>query len=306
MPYLTWLADVLRDAGLRVEEIDGWQRRGAGGGMSEVRGVLLHHTAGPANGDFPSRGVLLRGRPDLAGPLCNLGLARDGTWVVVAAGRANHAGPGHVDWCGSEGNPHLIGVEAESTGHGDWTQDQLESYPRGVAALLAHVGLGADRALGHKEWAPRRKIDPAGWPGDMDGFRDTVRAYMEDEMPISDDDIRRIWDFKLNQLDKPEVLHSAAVWLVGANMGAWRAADGTWFDGLEKSAVDGETDIRRFDFARFADANAYQARQEIAGLRAAVEKLAEAVGTAQGLDAAELKKAVSEAIAEAVPQNARG
>ncbi|MCP3804205.1 N-acetylmuramoyl-L-alanine amidase [Allokutzneria sp. A3M-2-11 16] len=235
--------------------------------MSDVRGVLLHHTGGSGAGNFPALNYLIQGElPAKPPPVANLGLARDGTWYTIGAGLASHAGRGK--WPGiptDNGNPHLIGVEAQSTGKGDWTPEQLESYPRGVAALLRHLGLPADRAIAHKEWRPGDKIDPAGWPGDINGFRDTVRAYLEDDMPLSDQDIYRIWDFKAHELNNPAAVHSAAVWLVGANMGAW------------------------------------QAEKQLVGLRTAVEKLAEAVGSAQGVNPDDLKKAISDAIAEAAP-----
>ena len=80
---------------------------------------------------------------------------------MIAAGRANHAGVGLLPWVPhNRGNEFLIGVEAESTGGGDWTAAQLDAYPRGAAALLRHLGLPADRFAGHKEYAPTRKIDP--------------------------------------------------------------------------------------------------------------------------------------------------
>lgn len=180
---LTWMPAVLRAAGLKVEEVGDWRNHGHGN-VSDIRGVLLHHTAGPASGNYPSQGVVTNGRTGLPGPLCNLGLARDGTWKIIAAGLGYHAGAGYVSWCGRDnGNNHLIGVEAESTGRGDWTSAQLEAYPRGVAALLRHLGLGPDRALAHKEWAPGRKIDPAGWPGDMAEFRSSVAEWMAGKTP---------------------------------------------------------------------------------------------------------------------------
>lgn len=173
---LTWLGDVLRKAGLPVREIAGWQTRGHGA-MSQVLGVLAHHTAGPQTGNYPSESVVVLGRPGLKGPLANLGLARDGTWVVIAAGQAWHAGTGSAPWCpANTGNSHLIGVEAESCGlRDDWTDAQRGSYPRGVAALLSHLNLPASRAIGHKEWAPGRKIDPAFW--DMGQFRADVARW---------------------------------------------------------------------------------------------------------------------------------
>lgn len=190
---LTWLADVLRGAGLRVREIPGWQGRGHGN-LAAVRGVMLHHTAGPASGDYPSENTVVNGRPGLPGPLANLGLSRDGTWIVIAAGIAYHAGQGSYPGIPTNsGNARTIGVEAESTGRGDWTPEQLEAYPRGVAEILRHVGLGADRAIGHKEYAPGRKVDPAGWPGDMDGFRARVRQILDGEI-VTPHDLRQIED----------------------------------------------------------------------------------------------------------------
>lgn len=182
--WLLWLADVLRAEGLPVREVDGWRTRGHGG-MGEVLGVLAHHTAGPATGNYPSESVVVNGRPGLDGPLANLGLARDGTWIVIAGGQAWHAGTGSVAWCpANSGNTHLIGVEAESVGsRDDWTDAQRGSYPRGVAALLRHCGLPASRAIGHKEWAPARKIDPAFW--DMASFRADVGRWLN----TSEDDL---------------------------------------------------------------------------------------------------------------------
>ncbi len=115
MPFkLTWLPDVLRAAGLPVVETAGWQTRGHGD-VGTIKGVICHHTAGPKAGIYPSLGVVTKGRPDLAGPLCNLGLGRDGTWYIVAAGKASHAGGGL--WQGvHNGNMEMIGIEAENTG----------------------------------------------------------------------------------------------------------------------------------------------------------------------------------------------
>jgi hypothetical protein len=182
MPYLTWLADVLRDAGLPVREIAGWRTRGHGA-MGTPLGVLAHHTAGPASGAYPSERVVVSGRSSLPGPLANLGLDRNGVWIIVAAGKAYHAGTGSAPWVpAGQGNFHLIGVEAESVGtRDDWTPAQRTNYPRGVAALLRHLGLPADRAIGHKEWAPTRKIDPAYW--DMNAFRADVRRWLAPPAP---------------------------------------------------------------------------------------------------------------------------
>jgi hypothetical protein len=179
---LAWLATVLRAAGLSVVETPGWQSRGRAE-MGEPRGVLCHHTAGPLHGEDPSLETVLNGRPDLPGPLSQLFLARSGTWHVLAAGRCNHAGAG--SWHGvTAGNSELIGVEAENAGDGRdlWPVAQLESYARGVAAILTHIGADSVMAAGHKEFAlPRgRKVDPSF---DMIEFREQVAGWMKHAAP---------------------------------------------------------------------------------------------------------------------------
>ena len=104
--------------------------------MSGVEGVVLHHTAGAATGDYPSLAVVRDGRPGLPGPLAHLGLARSGTVYVIAAGLAYHAGAS--DWAGFvDLNATFLGIEGESVGtRDDWTPAQRDAYPRLVAALL--------------------------------------------------------------------------------------------------------------------------------------------------------------------------
>lgn len=176
---LTWLPDVLKSAGLKVALVEGWETRGRGD-MHAVRGVICHHTAGPRVGNMPSLAIIRDGRPDLPGPLSQLGLGRDGTYYVVAAGRSNHAGPGK--WLEfTSGNSDFIGIEAENTGRTNdfpWPAVQVDAYQRGVAAILKHVGRGVECCAGHREWAlPQgRKPDPTL---DMDGFRSSVSSIMD-------------------------------------------------------------------------------------------------------------------------------
>ena len=186
MTRYTNLADILRaDPGLRVTEEPGWKTRGRDS-MGKISAIMLHHTAnGGAKGNLPSLRTVRDGRPGIPGPLSQLMVARDGSWHVVASGLANHAGDGK-GWGlpQNNANPYTIGIEAESSGIGfDWTSAQLESYPRGVAALCRGFNLEWHRVLAHKWWAPTRKIDPAGWPGDVDGFVATVKARLEGKNP---------------------------------------------------------------------------------------------------------------------------
>jgi peptidoglycan hydrolase-like protein with peptidoglycan-binding domain len=182
MANALWLADVLRAAGLKVAEVDGWKTRGHAS-MGDIKGAICHHTAGPLIGNMPSLDTVVRGRVDLAGPLCNLALGRDGTWYIVAAGLAYHAGRGI--WGGvTAGNSQMIGIEAENTGlaNDPWPEVQVEAYARGIAAVLTHIGAEPIMCCGHKEYAlPKgRKIDPTF---DMIKFRARVAALMNGAAP---------------------------------------------------------------------------------------------------------------------------
>lgn len=179
---LLWLQPVLRNAGLKVATVDGWETRGRGD-MGQVEGVICHDTANASPGNMPTLRTLIEGRPDLAGPLAQLGLGRDGTFYVVAAGRCNHAGEGAWQGCTS-GNTSFIGIEAENSGVGEpWPAVQLDAFRRGVAAILSKLQRGADACAGHKEYAlpAGRKIDPSF---DMTAFRQTVAGVMSGSFPV--------------------------------------------------------------------------------------------------------------------------
>jgi peptidoglycan hydrolase-like protein with peptidoglycan-binding domain len=184
MPFsLTWLPTVLTNAGLRVAEFDGWPNRGISE-MGTVKGVMCHHTAGPSTGNMPSLDVLANGRAGLSGPLCQLGLGRDGTYYVIAAGRANHAGTGR--WRGiATGNSSFIGIEAENSGvkSDTWPDAQLQAYIRGVAAILKRIDQDETMCCGHKEYAlpPGRKPDPHSL--DMQAFRSEVAKHLHGTTP---------------------------------------------------------------------------------------------------------------------------
>lgn len=180
---LTWLPEVLTLAGLKVSEVPGWRDRGRGD-VSRIFGVICHHTAGPRSGNMPSLNTLINGRPGIRGPLAQLGLARDGTYFVIAAGRANHAGRGL--WEGvRNGNSNFIGIEAENVGtQADfpWPAVQMDAYHRGVAAILRHVRQGANFCAAHREYAlpAGRKTDPIF---DMGEFRSSVASILSGQAP---------------------------------------------------------------------------------------------------------------------------
>jgi hypothetical protein len=152
-----WLPDVLRDAGLRVRVEPGWERRG--GEMRAINALVGHDTV--AGQDVARNRALLRdGRPDLPGPLSQLGGEPDGMVNVIAAGRAHHNGYGRY------GNDAL-GWEVYCYGglkgrEQPWNAAQYESFVIGARAICDHLSLDVARVLGHKESDPSRKIDPYG------------------------------------------------------------------------------------------------------------------------------------------------
>lgn len=96
-------------------------------------------------------------------------------------------------------NRYWIAIEADNNGLGEeWPSAQRTSYARGCAALIR--GLERDRGIvldplrdvvAHFEWAPTRKIDPAGPPTpfavmmdrykrwDMAAFRRSVAWHLD-------------------------------------------------------------------------------------------------------------------------------
>lgn len=159
---LTWLARILEAEGLTVETVDGWETRGKD--QIAPQGIVCHHTATSSKADDKVVTSLLRlGRPDLVGPLAQIGLQRDGTVQLIAAGRANHNGYG--EW----GNDS-IGIEAYNNGVDEpWPAAQLDAYVKVCAAICRHMGWTEQKVKGHWETDPKRKIDPTGI--DMDAFR---------------------------------------------------------------------------------------------------------------------------------------
>jgi hypothetical protein len=170
----------LRAHGLKVVEHDGWLTRGrpaSTGGFDPV-GVLCHHTAtGKATSDANVVRLLIGGRSDLPGPLCHMGLARDGTVHMIAAGRANHAGKAKASGTvgAGDGNVLYIGIEAFNDGVGEkWPTVQYDAYALLAAVLSDEItNNSAQTVRGHKETSVTGKIDPTF---DMNAFRSHVAA----------------------------------------------------------------------------------------------------------------------------------
>jgi hypothetical protein len=72
-------------------------------------------------------------------------------------------------------NSFAVGVEVENDGVGErWSKELLEVCDRVFATLLVGLRRTPSWLIGHKEWAPGRKIDPGNL--EMGGYRRRVRA----------------------------------------------------------------------------------------------------------------------------------
>ncbi len=174
--YLTWLADVLRAAGLVVVDsgygIDGWQTRArSSGGFPETPlGVQWHHTASSTT---PENDIhwQIEGCDDA--PVGNMTIMRDGSVWLVAAGAANCAGKGGPLTLSrgtiplDSGNTRSVAIEVANNGVGEiWPIAQTNSYFVASNAINAQLGNRPDdifsHALGSGNGWTNRKIDPAG------------------------------------------------------------------------------------------------------------------------------------------------
>lgn len=156
------IAKELRSEGLTVKVAEGWENRGDDD-HSPI-GVMWHHTASPkTSGNLPCLGICVHGRSDLKGPLCNILIGRDGTVVLIAAGRANHAGTGGPLKGVTDGNEDWVGIECENDGIGEpWPEEQYQAMVTVTAVLLNRMEAQAKMLVAHREWAPTRKPDPTG------------------------------------------------------------------------------------------------------------------------------------------------
>jgi hypothetical protein len=182
MPFQTMLPSRLAKYGLTVEVVPGWASRGSS--SFNPKGAVGHHTAGPRTGIRPSLNVCVNGHGKLPGPLCNTFLDRNGVVVVVAAGRANHAGVG--GYRGLVGNSSVFGTEAEDDGDGNWTDAQIWAYPRVMAAQLDLAGVDHTWYCSHRRWAtpPGRKVDPGGIADSW--MQDQIKAVFASQGPAGE------------------------------------------------------------------------------------------------------------------------
>jgi len=293
MPAMLGLPDALRRRGLKVEVVPGWETRSAG--SFNPKGAVAHWTAGPARSTTrPSLNVVINGRPGLDGPLCNVYGARDGTAVVVAAGRANHAGAG--GWRGLVGNSAVFGTEMEGADASDFTQAQRWAYPRIHAAYCDLGGFSPEMNCGHSEWAGPRKVDINGYTPDIlrrdiaavlaGGSTTTAAKGSWMTEPISLDNLKKIREFVWRDA-LPDGLVPIA--MLSDVQHAVR-------DGIHSTVPGSNVVLAPRDMLASVDNNAYTTAQQIAGLSAAVNALSGLLASQQSLSADDIKSKVTEAL----------
>lgn len=251
MGYQLWLADVLADAfrgvkGFRVEAYPGWEMRGRED--FEPRGLLDHHTGG--GGTFDNIVHYMMEVSSLK-PSCNWATSAPINGVVrimvTAAGRANHAGKGRYAWVPeNQGNKYLIGGEHHNDGYTRWPAQQVEGIHRADAAMLKHLGLGADRVIFHKSYAGYRgKWDMHTL--ELGAHQQSVKQYFNSVTPTIDledpmaNDIYMMHVVYLGAEPNPSSWSKALI--ESFNYHFWRALNGTSMEMIrqdfQKTAKDG-------------------------------------------------------------------
>lgn len=185
----------LRTAGITVHEQTGWQTRG-NGMTSAYQGFEWHHTATAfANSNL---NVLINGRSDLSGPLCNTCGWADGSVGMIAANPANHAGAsGGYNTAPlpktSLFNKLVWGHEIIYPGDQPMTPAQYKT-----ACILAKIctdvfGYGdINRAKGHAETSITGKWDPGyalGKTLDLNKFRSDAKNSLNIPIIKKEDDM---------------------------------------------------------------------------------------------------------------------
>lgn len=162
------VAAILKAKGIRVTEVSGWTTRGRS--TLQPRAVVCHWTA--AGGSVTS--LLVNGRPDVPGPLCNFEvLPGTGGVRLVAAGKANHAGVAKNGFT----NSVAFGIEAAGP---PISSDEFRVYYTLVAAICRVYGFSVnDRVRDHREVAIPfgRKVDISS-EYDMAAFRRRASALL--------------------------------------------------------------------------------------------------------------------------------
>ena len=229
----------LRRRGATVWEWSGWDGRG-NAGVSQINpvGAVLHHTASGYGSAFQ---VLVTGRSDLPGALCNFSGNSDGSFTAIASGLAYHAGQGAGPSLGplasvaGNMNGRTVGLEIVYPGNTPMTQAQYDSmilFGRVVADLFA--GGNADVIRAHAEtngWPGDGKWDPGFAPGqtiNMDTVRNLIRNYSGPVSPAPQPEDDNVALLAHNIEPVKDVWSSIAVPPVRGSLSSPAAGGETW------------------------------------------------------------------------------
>lgn len=177
------LVNALRDEGVKVVKVAregrAWPNNTTAGTFNP-HGNMNHHTGSGAK-DEDQITLLWKGRADLDGPLCHIGLGRDGTAYLVGWDNCNHAGSGDLDVLNAvlaerpapvanqdnhDGNPDFWGIEVMNNGIGEpYPLVQLQALVKINTAICRVSGWTANSCIHHREWT-NRKIDMS-WKGPL-------------------------------------------------------------------------------------------------------------------------------------------
>lgn len=183
------VVDGLRRNNVVVHEHPGAYARG-NGQSSAYQGMSWHHTATPY-GMCPA--ILINGRPDLAGPLCNTAGNSDGSVTLVAANPANHAGASGGRSMGPlpttrNFNRLMWGHEIVYPGDKPMTAAQYVTACKLAGVIMGILGRkSADWARGHAETSVTGKWDPGYAPGktvDLPKMRADVWPALHTPPPV--------------------------------------------------------------------------------------------------------------------------
>lgn len=187
---------------VNVSYLDGWETRGrpasTAGGELAPNGDMIHHTGSDSQTSDYVNWLFTIGRPaeGIPAPLANAMVMMSGKFIMGAAGKANHAGPGSgrilqkvIDETTSltveevpgevgtvNGNPRFYGFEVAYDGGQPMTAAQYETTVRATCAIFDFHGWSGQSSIGHGEWTSA-KWDPG--LTDMAKFRRDVIALLK-------------------------------------------------------------------------------------------------------------------------------
>ena len=196
------IADEYTRLGGRSVFTNGWATRG-NGQSSNYKGLLLHHTAGARNVNIDQ--ILIDGRWDLPGPLCNFCIMYDGDLGVISANPANHAGAsGGWDTAPLPKtglfNREIIGCEIQYPGTEPMAAVQYESAKR-----LSVATLNVLNKANQFEWIKYHQgtsIEGKWDPGYANGKTYNISSFRNDArgMPQSEDENSANWVDNFRQM----------------------------------------------------------------------------------------------------------